>query len=491
MKALILFLIMLFFTNNKVFNQEITINYFEQEPPNEIAQIFAPDFISKDGQFVQNCCFSPDGKEFLYVLTDGFWSFSKIMYSKYTEGQWTIPDTISFSKDVVTSLVPFFSYDGQKIFFISNGRKGYNSADIWMSQRTENEWGEPERLNNKVNSENDEWEVSIAKNGNLYFSSDRPGGKGLFDIYKAEYNDGKYDTIKNLGFPINTNSADECPYIAPDESFLIFNSWKTNENFRGNNIYISYRKSDGGWTNPKDLGKAVNTDLLDIYPYITPDSGYIMFTRREKSNDNDNYSHLYWIKNTIIDSLKNTNFIPYVLNSTPVIIAETGKEFVFQIPENTFYDDDSDDTLTLSAVLTNGNDLPEWLHFNPVTNIITGTPVNSGFINIQIIATDNEGESVSDNLFINVKGTTGIEKNQNTVLQVSPNPVNDKINISLNNSSVQKFNIQLFDITGNLILTKNVYQEESINIEEFNNGIYFLCANYNNVKSYVKVMIKK
>jgi len=482
---------MLFFIKINIFNQEITINYFEQEHPGKIAQIFAPDFISKEGQFVQNCCFSPNGKEFLYVLTDGFWSFSKIMYTKYSEGEWTIPDTISFSKKVIRSSIPFFSYDGQKIFFISRDREGYKSADIWMSQRTENEWGEPERLNNPVNSENGEWEVSIAENGNLYFSSDRPGGLGQLDIYKAEYIDGNYDTIKNLGFPINTTSYDECPYIAPDESFIIFNSWKTNENFKGNNIYISYKKSDGSWTNPKDLGEAVNTDLLDIYPYMSPDGEYIMFTRREKPYDDNNYSHLYWVNNNIIDSLRNTNFAPYVINSITNTIAETGKEFVFQIPENTFYDDDGIETLTFSASLSSGEGLPAWLTFNPETNTFTGTPVNSGFINIKVSATDNEGESAVDIFIITVKDITGIEKKQNEVLQVYPNPVNEILRMSLNHPSVQELNIQIFDITGNLLLTKKIYPEESINLEKFENGIYFLCTNHNNEKNCVKIMINK
>lgn len=393
---------MLFLINTNIFNQEVTINYFEQDPPGKTARIFAPDFISKEGLFIQNCCFSPDGKEFLYVITDGFWSFSKTMYTEFIEGEWTIPDTISFSKEVVRSLVPFFSYDGQKIFFISKVRKGYQSADIWISQRTKNGWGEPERLDNPVNSDKDEWEVSVAESGNLYFSSNRPGGLGKFDIYKAEYIDGNYDTIINLGVPINTQSPDECPYIAPDESFLIFNSWKPNKKFKGNNIYISYKKPDGSWTNPKDLGEAVNTDLLDIYPYMSPDGMYIMFTRREKPFDNNNYSHLYWINNSIIDSLRNTNFAPYVLNPIPDTLAETGNEFIFQIPDNTFYDDDGIETLTISASLSNGEGLPVWLTFNPENNTFTGTPVNNKSFGIKVTATDNQGESTSVFFSINI-----------------------------------------------------------------------------------------
>ncbi len=135
------------------------------------------------------------------------------------------------------------------------------------------------------------------------------------DLYKAELVNGKYEKVENLGPQINTFFIDECPYIAPDESFIIFNCWKYNSKFKGNNLYVSFKDKDGKWGAPKDLGDRVNTDDLDIYPYVTPDGKYLMFTRRENSLK-ANYSKLYWIKASVIDSAKESKEI----SSAPVTI---------------------------------------------------------------------------------------------------------------------------------------------------------------------------
>lgn len=69
---------------------------------------------------------------------------------------------------------------------------------------------------------------------------------------------------------------------------------------------------------------------------------------------------------------------------------------MFRLPEPLFYDPDVDDSITLSARLTNGDPLPGWLHFNPNTGVFSGIPpLWAGSPVIQITATDNHGASAS------------------------------------------------------------------------------------------------
>jgi hypothetical protein len=70
---------------------------------------------------------------------------------------------------------------------------------------------------------------------------------------------------------------------------------------------------------------------------------------------------IYWVGSGFIDSLKYTNFIPYVLNLIPDQTAIKGELFTFTIPDTTFVDDDGNNTLTYHAKLTNGSPLPAWL----------------------------------------------------------------------------------------------------------------------------------
>jgi hypothetical protein len=298
------FLSLLF--NCNVFAQFIDtlhIDYFGQTPPGKKAVVFAPDFISRKGWWVESCCFSHDGKEFVFTLTDETWKYKVIMYTKYVDGKWTEPDSI-----IKNSFAPHFSHDDQFLYFISYQRGGSKTADIWKSIRGDNGWQEPVKMGYPVNSDDgEEFEVSETGDGTMYIASNRPGGYGEMDIYRAIVTDGQYK-IENPGPPVNTNWVEVCPYIAPDESYMVFNSWKPNPKFKGNNLYITFRNIDGFWTNPKDLGPAVNTDYLDIYPYFSPDGKYFFYTIRTTCCVNgEPSSKIYWVSTGIFDSLNQTN----------------------------------------------------------------------------------------------------------------------------------------------------------------------------------------
>ena len=137
---------------------------------------------------------------------------------------------------------------------------------------------------------------------------------------------------------------------------MVFNDWKSNAKFQGNNLYITYPKNDSSWTNPKDLGFRVNTDKNDIYPYISPDGKYLLYTIRDGAFGALS-SRIYWISTAIFDSIKNTNTPPYQkLN----IIADTvncGEYFSFKINEGTFVDDDEGDSLTYTAELSDDEEI--------------------------------------------------------------------------------------------------------------------------------------
>lgn len=453
-----------------------SIDYFDQTPPGDSAIIFSSDFILTVGEFIQNGCFSPDGNEFIFVISDEAWSFSKIMYTKYVAEEWSEPDTLSFTIPVSQNLVPCFSSDGQKIFFISQYRNGYNTADIWVTTRMGDEWEEPVRLDEPVNSNNNEWEVSIAENGTLYFSSDRSGGYGNMDIYRAECIDGAYSTIENLGPPINTGSLDECPYISPDESYLVFNSWKPNEHFDLNNLYVSYRKNDHTWTNPKDLGSNINTDFLDIYPTITPDTNYLIFTRRGiLPGDDFASSKLFWVSAGIIDTLRNTNFLPYAKYPIPDMVIEVGQEIAYEISDTTFYDDDENDTLSITASLNNGAELPGWLDFDESSSTFSGISAEAGSYTVKVTATDNEGGTGSDIFQIRIQNAPDfIEDEINADLLIYPNPAGDILYFHCKQNTTQYSSYTVTDLSGNILVRECINPENRIDISSLYDGVYII-----------------
>jgi hypothetical protein len=246
------------------------------------------------------------------------------MHTIYDGAKWSEPDTV-FDH----AKVPFITHDNKHLLFIYDKGKGYPTADIWMSTRGEHGWESPLKLGFPISTDNaDEVEISEAANGTLYFSSGRTGGYGGLDVYKSELVNGEYKNAENLSIPINTYALDECPYIAPDESFLVFNSWKYNPKFKGNNLYVSFRKKDGTWSAPKDLGNGINTDELDVYPHITPDGKYLLFTRYTYGSSG--WAKLYWVSSSVLDSVKEL----YETSSEPSTLTSDELKYYFGVYSN-------------------------------------------------------------------------------------------------------------------------------------------------------------
>jgi WD40-like Beta Propeller Repeat len=123
---------------------------------------------------------------------------------------------------------PFITADGSKFFFISNRPVSGDGApkedlDIWIMTKEGSGWSRPPvNLGVPVNSKGNKWYPTVAADETLYFGSDCEGGYGQTDIYRSKLIDGKYARRENIGSPISTAADEYEPFIAPDQSFLIF-----------------------------------------------------------------------------------------------------------------------------------------------------------------------------------------------------------------------------------------------------------------------------
>ncbi len=149
-----------------------------------------------------------------------------------------------------------------------------------------------------VNTEDHDSYPSLTRDGTIYFFSRRPGGLGESDIYRSRLVNGKYLKAENLGTVINTEEHEWDPFIAPDESFLVFCSTKAG-GYGRDDLYISFREGDGSWTKPVNMGENFNSPGLDNRPSITPD-GKFLFYVTAKSGNRD----IYWVDARIIEDLK-------------------------------------------------------------------------------------------------------------------------------------------------------------------------------------------
>ncbi|MGD1046176.1 MAG: putative Ig domain-containing protein [Bacteroidota bacterium] len=349
--------------------------YLGQTPPGNTAVLFAPGIISTAGRFEHAAIFSRDGKEFYFAESSSDWSRRIIYVRKYKNNSWTVEEKASFSINQPAT-EPTISYSNDTLIFT-------DGDDLWLVTRNDINWTEPRKLPSVIDTFDVQWHPTIALNGDIFFSS-----RGR--IYKSAKENNDYQIPVKLPVPINTFDLNGDAVIAPDEGYIIFGSNRAG-GYGNNDLYISYLTKDNNWTNPINLGPKINSEKFDDASSISPDGKYFFFSRRTNRE-----CDIYWVRiDNVIDSLKHTNFVPYVKNPIPDQTATKDSSFNYQIPDSTFIDDDGNNTLTYSATLSDGNPLPAWLSFDPATRMFSGTPTTTSAYTIKVTATDTANASVS------------------------------------------------------------------------------------------------
>ncbi|WP_452229408.1 hypothetical protein [Lacinutrix sp. MEBiC02404] len=135
----------------------------------------------------------------------------RIEIGEYVEGiGWTNFKVPSFCNPRSSYGHPAVSPDGKYMYFVSTMRGTLGGTDIFRVTINENNvFGKPENLGSKVNTRKKELFPFIGKDNALYFSSNRPEGKGKMDIYKSEFlEDGTFGEAQLLEEPINSKYDD-------------------------------------------------------------------------------------------------------------------------------------------------------------------------------------------------------------------------------------------------------------------------------------------
>ena len=465
MKRSLLTSILLSVFCSSLFSQSIPADslYFGQTPPGNIPRVFAPGIVSLPNRNEAVITFSPDGASvFFYIEKYPQPGNPYVMYTSYTNNHWTTPDTIPFSIGRAAA-EPFFAYNGSRIYmYATNAINHVSIADLSYSELQGGNWSTPVSLGNPPNSESYQYHPCIVGDTSIYFSSN------IGHICRSQYSNGTYQSRVILPLPINYVGSQTWgdPYVSADESYMIFKSNRPG-GFGQNDLYIAYRKQDGSWTNPKNLGNIINTSGDETAGDITADGLYMTYGR---NND------LYWVSSNFIDSLKYTNFIPYVKNPIPVQIALKGQIFSYVVSDSTFIDDDGNNTLSISAKLANGNPLPAWLSFDPAGASFSGTPDSLQILYVMVTATDTAGASASSTFKLSVQAPATTEEItlKEDVVRIYPNPTNGLLTISMDEPGDRFSLVRIYSAEGRLIQTNTFKNSIGIDLTTRPTGIYIV-----------------
>ena len=128
---------------------------------------------------------------------------------------------------------------------------------------------------------------SLHTSGNIIVvtlqSYDTRGGEDLYVLFRR--GDGSWTEPKNLGRSINTPYQEMTPFLAPDGKTLFFAS-NGYEGFGSRDIYVSVRLDDSWkrWSNPKNLGAAVNSEGTELSYYLPVESDYAYLSSTQNSD---------------------------------------------------------------------------------------------------------------------------------------------------------------------------------------------------------------
>jgi Tol biopolymer transport system component len=194
------------------------------------------------------------------------------------------------------------SPDGNRLYFTSmrpasgSGPK-IEHPDIWYVDRSGDGWGDPVRFPDHINTDGRELYPSESKDGFVYFFSNREGGYGGSDVWRAPIKDDGFGEPENLGPGVNTAAGEGDPCISPEGDYIVFSS-RREGGIGDGDLYVSFKLPDGKWSEAQNLGAPVNTEHLEFCPSVSRDGKYLFFTsRRPKATEIPSY------RNTARDEL--------------------------------------------------------------------------------------------------------------------------------------------------------------------------------------------
>jgi hypothetical protein len=273
--------------------------YLGQKPPGMTPEIFAPGIISTD-LHEGSSGFNKDCTHFVFQRNVN--QQVRTYEIERKNDQWSQPKLVPFA-DMMRNGDFVFAPDGKTLYFQSNVPiEGLDTeervSNIWVTKKTGQGWTKSEYLDFNINTKWADSFASATTDGILYFFSRKPGGLGLSDMYKSKLINGKYTVAENLGDNFNTEHHEWDPFIAPDESYMIFCSMKPG-GYGSDDFYISFRDKNDNWSIPVNMGDTINSKDSENRPYVTPDGKYFFYTSTRNGNRD-----VFWVDAKLLETYR-------------------------------------------------------------------------------------------------------------------------------------------------------------------------------------------
>jgi hypothetical protein len=164
-------------------------------------------------------------------------------------------------------------------------------SNLLLSEKGRKSYMDPKEIDSKYFKQPTSTEIAAAISNDgrrIYFSSDRKGGMGGFDIWVIRrLPTGDWSEAENLGSPINTAGDEKYPYMRGDEDLMYFSS-DGHPGIGGMDLFMANREKESRiWNEPKNMGFPVNTTEDDLSICYAAHSRYAYIGSRRKDGYGD------------------------------------------------------------------------------------------------------------------------------------------------------------------------------------------------------------
>lgn len=280
--------------SNDLSTKETT--YLGQKPPGLIPELFAPGVISLEGRSEHGISFSPKLDE-VYFSANNKDEDPSIYFSKLEGKKWSTPKKANFTKGKkVGEMHPFVNHNGDKIYFTAHNEftlpHHKESVKAWSVNRINDSWSQATQLDSPINNDF-VFYTNQAKNGDLYYFN-----VSKRKTYYAPNKKGKFPEVYEAGI------GGVHAFISPSQDYIVVNARNRKDSQRKSDIYVYFKKKDGTWSKPMNLGSEVNSNFGETCPSITPDGKYLFFSRY---NEEGGIPNFYWVSTEVIHKIKPAN----------------------------------------------------------------------------------------------------------------------------------------------------------------------------------------
>ncbi|WP_074410416.1 serine hydrolase domain-containing protein [Aquimarina megaterium] len=260
--------------------------YLGQKPPGLIPEPFAPGMVTTE-EWQWSGAFTPDLKEFYFIREVGETEEDKKMKFIVIQNK-----NNKWQESVISPREgePFISPDGKTMHLGTRYKERTETGD----------WSKIKSLGVPFKDFPIMLLTASAK-GTYVFDS---MGEGI--LRYSRLIDGEREEPKQFGKEINTGKSNAHPFIAPDESYILWDG-RRDSGYGNADIYISFQQQDGSWGEAINLGDKINTESSEAGAFVTPDGKYLFFNRNVgKTKPTDKYDDVdtFWVDAKIIEKLR-------------------------------------------------------------------------------------------------------------------------------------------------------------------------------------------